>query len=183
MRSQSKTSRMKKKLYDNSWSSSALVVGFFSLFTILIFSFRAVTVESVYGVIPAEIPVISSTVEDPGFHSFKETPNILTKYTPAVVFTPDAFYFGDMEAFSSQLSDENNKYIVRHVDGQPQLLTLIDTMQKWVEFRSKYQNIPKQKVMILIPTGEIPVPIVAQTIAGLRTSPFFERVILGTGLK
>ncbi len=64
-------------------------------------------------------------------------------------------------------------------DGEPQLAGLVDTMSKWVEERAKSANVPIDKVLVLIPAGDIPMPIVIQVIAGLRKSPHFERVILG----
>lgn len=174
---------MRRRLYDETWLCSAVVIGFLSLSSVLIFSFRIVALEFIYGIIPVEIPVVSTDIEKPGFHTFKETPHLLSKHTPTVVFTSNAFYFGDIESFTKNFTNDGNKFIVRHDQGQPQLTKLIDTMQQWVEYRSRFHNIPKQKSMILIPTSEIPIPIVAQTIAGLRTSPFFQRIILGTGIK
>jgi hypothetical protein len=179
----SKISRTKKKSSDERWTVAALAVAFFSLFIILAFGFRAVTVEATYGVIPAEIPVVPSGVEDPAFHRFEETPvAMLSKFTPAVVLTAEAFYFGDLEAFTTNFADARDKYVVRHVDGEPQLYSLLETMQKWIEYRAKNSNVPKQKAMVLVPSGDIPVPIVVQVIAGLRKSPYFERVVLGSGL-
>ena len=139
--------------------------------------------ESNYGIIPAEIPVVRSTVEDPSFHRFSETPSAtLSKFTPAIVLTTEAFYFGDLSAFTTKFGDAGDKYILRHVDGEPQLFNLIETMQKWVEQRSRDSNIPKQNLLVLIPSGDIPVPIVTQVVAGLRKTTYFKRVVLGSGL-
>lgn len=162
---------------------ASLLVALFSLFIILAFGFRVVTVEATYGVIPAEIPVVSAGVEDPAYHTFEEAPlAMLSRHTPAVVLTPEAFYFGDLESFTANFADTRDKYIVSHVDGEPQLYSLLETMQKWIEHRAKNDNVPKQRAMVLVPSGDIPVPIVVQVIAGLRKSPYFERVVLGTGL-
>lgn len=180
---QSRISRTKKRLSDDRWAITAVVVSFLALFAILTFGLRAVMVSGVYGVVRAELPVVPASVKDPGFHGFKEEPrDSLQKSTPAVVLTTEAFYFGDLEAFTSNFSDIRDKFIIRHVDGEPQLAGLVDTMSKWVEERAKSANVPIDKVLVFIPAGDIPMPIVIQVIAGLRKSPHFERVILGSGL-
>jgi hypothetical protein len=153
------------------------------LFAVLTFSLRAVSLAGVYGVIPAELPVLSAPVDDPGFHRFKETPrNVMTKTTPAVVLTTEAFYFGDLSAFTTNFNDVRDKYIIRHVDGEPQLQLLLDTMEAWAKDRVKRDNAPLSKMLVFVPTGDIPMPIVIQVLAGLRRSEHFSRVVLGSGI-
>lgn len=161
----------------------AAVIGFIGLFAILTFGMRATALSAVYGIVPAEFPVVSMPPDDPGFHSFKETPIAeVTKFTPAIVLTADAFFFGDLTAFTTNFSDTRDKFLIRHVDGEPQLQLLVDTMSAWVEDRVKAENVPINKVLVFVPTGDIPMPIVIQVMAGLRKSPHFERVILGSGI-
>lgn len=180
---QSKISRTKKRLSDDRWAVIAVVVSFLGLFAILTFALRATLMPGVYGVIPVEMPVVSTVVDDPAFHRYKETPrDEVRRTTPAVVLTTDAFYFGDLQAFTTNFTDARDKYIIRHVDGEPQLQGLIETMNGWVTDRAKGENVPIDKVLVFIPAGDIPMPIVIQVIAGLKKSPNFERVVIGSGL-
>ena len=180
---QSKISRTKKRLSDDRWSMPAILFSLFGLLAILTFGLRAVTLAAAYGVVPLEIPVVQAAINDPGLHGYREEPRIsLTQSTPAVVLTADAFYFGDLTAFTTNLSGIRDKYIIRHIDGAPQLQPLLEQLTAWVRDRAQHQNVPPTKVLVLIPAGDIPLPIVTQVVAGLRTSPNFERVILSNGL-
>lgn len=158
-------------------------LAFFALVTVLTFAMRSVSMPAQYGVVAAEMPVVSAAVDDPGYHRFSETARkSLTKNTPAVVLTTEAFYFGDLAAFTSNFEDVRDKFIIRHVDGEPQLTTLIETMNTWLNDRSARTQVPLDHLLVLVPTGDIPMPIVIQVLAGLKRSPQFERVILGGGL-
>ena len=180
---QSKISRTKKRLSDGRGISAVGVIAYLGLFAVLTFAIRAIAMSGVYGVIAVELPVVSAPVEDPAFHRYKEEPRqALTRFTPALVLTTEAFYFGDLHAFSANLGDIRDKYIIRHIDGEPQLLTLIDTLGKWITDRAAHDNIPIDKLLVLIPSGDIPMPIVIQVLAGLKKSPLFEHVILGSGI-
>ena len=132
---------------------------------------------------PVEIPVVQASFQDPGFHQFREgTTESLSSNTPAVVLTTDAFFFGDLSAFSENFSDMTNKFVIRHASGSPQLSLLLQQLTKWSTNRSHEANIPLSKILVLIPAGEIPVPILTEVIAGLRSSPHFKRVVLSSGL-
>lgn len=180
----SKISRTKKRLSDDRWAISTVIVGFFGLFAVVAFGLRVVNLSWAYGVVPAEIPVATAAIQDPGAFNFKEEPrDSLTPQTPAVFLTTEAFYFGDMAAFSTNFEDPQGKFMIRHVDGEPQLQTLVQTMTDWVSERVHRENVPINKVLVFTPAGDIPMPIVIQVLAGLRQSPHFTRVILGSGLK
>lgn len=179
---QSKILKTKKRLSDDSQAISVVILAVASLLTILGYGFRAVTVESSYGIIPAEIPVIQSDIKDPSFHKFVETPSAtLSKFTPAILLTTEAFYFGDIAAFTTKFGESKDKYLLRHVDGEPQLFNLIEIMQKWLEARAKDENIPKQNLLVFVPSGDIPLPIVMQVIAGFHKTSSLNRVILAGG--
>ena len=180
---QSKISRMRKKSSDEQWLFRALLVSVFGLFIILTFCLRVVTLPASYGIVPVEIPVVQASFQDPGFHQFREgTTESLSSNTPAVVLTTDAFFFGDLSAFSENFSDMTNKFVIRHASGSPQLSLLLQQLTKWSTNRSHEANIPLSKILVLIPAGEIPVPILTEVIAGLRSSPHFKRVVLSSGL-
>ena len=179
----SKISRTKKRLSDEQWLFRATIISLFGLFVVITAALRAITMPARYGVVPLEIPVVQAGVQDPRFHQFTETArDVLISSTPAVVLTTEAFYFGDLSSFTTKFTDNKAKYFVRHKSGLPQLKLLISEMSDWILERSKSENIPLSKVLVLIPSGDIPMPILTEVIAGLRTSNLFQRVILSTGL-
>jgi hypothetical protein len=179
----SRISKTKRRLSDDRWAVTTVACALLGLFAILTFGLRAVTLSGVYGVVPLEMPVVPATIKDPGHYGFREEPReTLTHNTPAVVLTTDAFYFGDLASFTTNFADVRDKYVIRHVDGEPQLAALVDALGHWATDRSKHQNIPLNKILVLVPAGDIPMPIVIQVVAGLRKSPLFERVVLGSGL-
>lgn len=180
---QSKILKTKKRLSDDRYAVIAVVVSFLGLFAIMTFALRATLMPGVYGVVPVEMPVVSTVVDDPGYHRFKEEPrDELRRTTPAVVLTTEAFYFGDLAAFTTNFADVRDKYMIRHIDGEPQLQSLLETMNRWVTDRASKANIPIDKVLVFVPSGDIPMPIVIQVIAGLKQSPYFTRVVIGSGL-
>ena len=82
----------------------AILFNLFGLLAILTFGLRAVTLAAAYGVVPLEIPVVQAAINDPGLHEYREESRIsLTQSTPAVVLTADAFYFGDLTAFTTKI--------------------------------------------------------------------------------
>src|SRR5207237_1008983 len=131
---QSRISRTKRRLSEDRWCIIAITFSLLGLIAILTFGLRAVTLSGVYGVVPLEIPVVSATIKDPGHYGFREEPrDNLGQNTPAVVLTPEAFYFGDLASFTTNFTDMRDKFMIRHVDGVPQLQTLVATMARWVE--------------------------------------------------
>lgn len=179
----SKISRMKKRLSEDRWPMVALSISIMGLLAIMTFAVRVVTMPGSYGTVPAEIPVMPLSVADPSYHTYKEQPRReLRRSTPAVVLTTEAFYFGDLDAFTSNFSDVRDKFMIRHVDGEPQLLPLIEKMDKWAAQVATSKNQALEDVMVFVPSGEIPMPIVIQVLAGLRKSPRFKRVVLAGGL-
>jgi hypothetical protein len=158
-------------------------LSFLGLFAILTFALRAATLPGAYGVVPAEIPVMPVSVADPAFHDYKEeTRRELHRSTPAVLLTTEAFYFGDLDAFTANFSDVRDKFMIRHVDGEPQLVTLIETLDRWAAQVATSKSQALEDVLVFVPSGDIPMPIVIQVLAGLRQSPRFKRVVLGGGI-
>lgn len=135
-----------------------------------------------YAFVPAEIPVVPATVEDPSFHNFEEeSVKSIRQHTPTLVMTVKAFYFGDMESFSSGIDKTNNKYIVPHTDNIPRVGDLITDMNAWREGRKRKENLPDEQILVFVPSGDIPMPIVVQVLAQLREFGNFQRVVLGGG--
>ena len=144
---------------------------------------RGVLLSRHHGTIDGDIPVVMTPVEDPGLHRFSSRVEAsLRRTTATVVMTADAFYFSDMKAFSEDFSDPGNKYVVRHVDREPQLQTLIKTMDMWFAERSRENEIRPDGVVVFAPSGEIPMPIVMQVMDGLRTSQNIQKVVMAAGI-
>lgn len=179
----SKTLRMKRRSSDEQWLFRALGISFFALFVIITASLRVVTLSARYGIIPLEIPVVQSHVPDPRFHKFEEiSRDTITNNTSALILTSDAFYFGDLSSFSVGFASSEDKYFLPHKEGVPQLHRLVKEMSLWVSKRSKTSNIPSSPVLVMIPSGDIPMPILIEVIAVLRSTSLFTRVILSSGM-
>jgi hypothetical protein len=180
---QSKISKTKKKLSSADWNLSIIVLSVMALFAIMAFAFRAVTLPAAYSLIEVSIPVLSVPIDDPSFHNFRETPRRqLNAATPAVFLTVDAFYFGDIASFTTGFGEIRNKFMIKHVDGSPQMAKLVQDMKAWQEERSLNNNIHPERTVVFVPTGEIPAPIVIQVVAALKRSSLFDQVVIGSGL-
>ena len=178
-----KISRTKKRLSNQVWNLRIMVIAVIGLLIVLSFGLRSTSVSWVYGIVESEIPVLSVPVKDPMYNTFEETPNSsITKGTPIVVLTQDAFLFGDAEAFSEKLHNVRNKYFIRHEDNSPNVSSLLLSLERWMHTRSESKELANRGVLLFLPTKEIPMPIVIQTLSYLRGSPLFERVVLAGGI-
>lgn len=178
----STTLRTKKKSSDLDWPIAMSTISILGLFAIYTFAFRFETMQAIYNVVSAELPIVQSSVDDPSFHYYEETPyDSIKGQTAAVVMTVSGFYFGDLEAFSTDIGKTGNKFMVPYVDGVPLTGDLIKEMNVWRADRSKKQNTPDDHILVLIPSGDIPMNIVIQVIAHLKTHGDYARVILGGG--
>jgi len=176
------TSRTKKKSSDLEWPVVIATVGILGLSVILGFGFRVVTMQSRYAVVSAEIPVVQAAVRDLGFHNFEETNyDSLKDNTTAVLMTLSSFYFGDLAAFSKSIERNDNKFVVPHIDDIPRTGDLIEDLEKWQNNRTTKANIPRDNILVFVPSGDIPMPIVIQVLSQLKEHGNFARVILGGG--
>ena len=180
---QLKILKTKKRLFEDAWNARILLILVLGLMVILSFCLRATILSGVFGVIISEIPVLHYPIADPTKHDFTETPNAwIKKTTPVVVITDEQMYFGDLEAFSTRFADVRGKFSIKHADGAPDIPELLATMIKWEHQRaSGKQEIDNNGVLVLLPSEEIPMPIVIQVIAGLKTSPLYQRIVLANG--
>ncbi len=180
---QSKILKTKKRLSKDNWSVTPAIFALLGLLMVMTFCLRSISVSNVYGVTNAEFPVLSAAPGDPAFHNYQETPGRqLRKFTPVVILTNEAFYFGDMAAFSSQFTNIRNKHLIKHVDGEPQLLALLQSLNKWGKSRQHQFGIKMDDVAVFIPSGDIPMPIVIQVLSSISNADMFAKVILGGGL-
>ena len=183
---QSKILKTKKRLFNHFWEWPTITIAVFGIVVILFFSLNVVSLPGKYGIVQSELPLVSIPFPDPGFHDFEESPvQSLEKTTPVVAISTSSFYFGDLLAFSEDVLESRNKFSIPHKDGEPQLKTLIETMNTWLSRRTDHtkKKIENGGIVVFIPSGEIPMPIVIQVIAGLKYSGLFERVVLAGGLK
>ncbi|WP_132314500.1 hypothetical protein [Pseudobacteriovorax antillogorgiicola] len=181
---QLKILRTKKRLSNIIWYLPIIVLSTMGLFLLLSFALRSISMAGKYGLIPVEIPVLSVPIVDPTLSNFQAaTSGEIASTTPMVVLTKEEFIFGDVNAFSEEISSVRNKFIVKHVEGSPDINTLVKDIEKWVYARSSKKKITNQGIVILLPTDSIPSPLVVQTIDGLRKTGTFTRVVLAGGLK
>lgn len=180
---QSRISKTKKRSSDGWWQTTALMLSVFAVFFVLTATMRMVMISGTYGQVLLEIPVIPHPIKDPSFNNFQEVPQeTLKPTTPTIVMTSESFFFGDLDSFSTSFTDVRNKYKIPHHNGVPQVSQLISTMDQWLRNRSKAENVPLSKTLIVVPSGEIPLPIVVQVIATLNKSPIFQHIILSNGI-
>ena len=181
---QLKISKTKKRLSNNFWSLPLVTIALMGLCLFLSFHLRSISIASLYGIIPVEIPIVSHPIDDPTFHQFRETPNVEIKgNTPIVALTKEAFYFGDLQSFSADLAGVRNKFLVRHVDGAPDTPTLLSQLKRWGYTRMSEKKINSKGLLIFMPAEDIPVPILVQTIANLKKSSLFSRIVLAGGIQ
>ena len=180
---QSKISKMRKRLSNRTWHYRCLIIALLGIVGILIFVLRSVIMPDRYGVVTSEIPVFSLPIHDPTYHEFREAPNAtIDELTPLVIMTSTETFFGEIRAFSSDLGAGSNKYMVRHEDHAPNISSLIIAMEKWNYQRMNQKNAHNDGILLFLPTQEIPMPIVIQTLAEFKKSPQFKRVILAGGI-
>lgn len=175
--------RTKKRLSNVIWYLPIIILACMGLMVLLSFMLRAISAAGIYGLVSAEIPVLSVPLEDPTYFTFREKPGArINEHTAMVILTPTHFYFGDVAAFTKDFPIVDNKFLVAHDDGAPQIEKLLTDMEKWFFMRENNQKVTSDGILIFLPTGDIPSPIVIQTLAGLQKSPLFQRVVLAGGL-
>ena len=172
MKQQSMILRTKKRLSENRWNSAILglsLVGFLAIFSLLI---RLPAWSRAYGVVRGDIPVTP-------LDTTKLNSQEIDTQTPVVVIGYDAFYFGDLVAFTGDFSKVNNKFLVRHQEREPQLGSLIRDMKQWEMDRKKGES----DILILAPASAVPMPVVLQVMARLKEHTPYKRIILADGLR
>lgn len=181
---QLKILRTKKRLSNTIWYLPIMILGTMGLFVLLSFALRSISVAGKYGLVPAEIPIVSVPLNDPTLSHFQpSTRGELNAQTPVVVLTTEEFIFGDVEGFSKNITGIRNKFSVKHVEGSPDVNALVTDMEKWIYARSSKRKILNQGIVIFLPADDIPSPLVIQTLSGLQKTGSFNRVVLAGGLK
>jgi hypothetical protein len=173
-----KISKTKKRLSNDNWTLQIIVLSFCALSILMIGSFRALTVGAKFGAVSIDLPIFDVKSDDSGVTSGTKVYEIGPK-SPTVILTVNAFYIGSLQAMSREFMDTDNKYIVRHESGAPQMDRLFDIIAKW-EFQNPVPD--RQKVFVLVPQGEVPYPIVAQVVDQMKRKFPDNRFVLSTGI-
>lgn len=181
---QLKILRTKKRLYNLVWYLPIIVLCTMGLCLILSFSLRAISTAGMYGLVPAEIPILFVPIKDPTLKNYEpDTSGTILGTTPLVILTKTAFIFGELSSFTTSITNIRNKFVVPHINGSPNLRKLVNDMEKWIFKRSSKNKITHQGIVVFLPADEIPAPIVIQTVDGLRKRDLFNRVVLSGGVK
>jgi hypothetical protein len=175
---QLKISKTKKRLSDDSWTIQIAVLSFCALSVLMIGSFRSLTVGAKYGAVSLDMPILDVQSNDSSVTADTKVYEIGPK-SPTVILTVNAFYVGSLQAMSREFMDTENKFIVRHESGAPQMDRLFDVISKW-EFQNSVPD--RQKVFVLVPQGEVPYPIVAQVVDQMKRKFPDNRFVLSTGI-
>ena len=102
---QLKILRTKKRLSSTVWYLPLIVLGTMGLFLLLSFALRSISVAGKYGLVPAEIPILPVPIIDPTMSNFQaQTKGSIDRDTPVVILTEKEFIFGDLKAFSENIS-------------------------------------------------------------------------------
>jgi hypothetical protein len=187
----SKILKTKKRLSDEKHLYRTIAIAVAFVFVCVGFCFRASSFSSPYGYIGMEIPVskakdVSPSAQHDGatahdreaFHD-DGGPVVnrqVTGSTPLLILTDQKFLFGDVSAFTTNLSDVANKISIPHQDGAPRLGKLIAAIQ------NRTADKEDSDVLFMLPEKNIPVAIVIKVIAGIKENTRYKRVILASGL-
>lgn len=173
----SKISKTKKRLSDESWTMAIVFTALIAVFGLFMFAMRPTILSSGYGIVRSEIPVV--VLDQESHERLKKNVKVtdLDNHSPIVILTPQEFYFGTVQAFTQDLSNVRNKYIIPHIDGAPDMASLDRQMRQW-----RQQNHTSDELLVLLPTGNIPMPIVVQVLDGFRRISLYKKVILASGV-
>lgn len=181
---QSKILKTKKRLSESVLNESVLMaLGVCGLLLMLTYASRVVTLGGSWGYIPVDIPVVSKPFADKGTHGFREEPKSTVSPTTLVIaLTSAEMIFGELNAFTSQKDDIRNKFLVPHIDGSPQVRTLLNQVEEWSQDRLRRKAIRTDGLVVLVPDTTVPVAVIAGVTESLRASNKFTHVILGGGV-
>ncbi|MGE0171591.1 MAG: hypothetical protein AB7T49_02350 [Oligoflexales bacterium] len=166
---------MKKKLFDNDWRWRIISLALGAFFVLVAASFKAAIAPKRYGFVSVQMP-INRRLEGEATPVDSKTRILeVNGKTPLVVLSESQFILGDVTAFTKTFSEVSNKISINHQKGAPHLGQLVKLINE--KFPSN-----GQKVLVLLPTHNIPMSIVIQSIEVLKTQTPFSSVVLANGL-
>lgn len=177
---QSKILKTKKKL-SSPWQHQVLIsFAIFTTFAALSYALHGFNLSWPHGLVLLDIPVVLNENEIPENALELVETSTLNQESLVVAITESAIFWGQLSAFTDDYYKKNNKYIVPHLDQRPNLISLLENLQKWKE--DEKQTGPEQAPLVIIASSVIPMPIIIQTVAALREHGGFQQVVLGDGL-
>ncbi|MCX6119377.1 MAG: hypothetical protein NT027_17700 [Proteobacteria bacterium] len=181
---QLKISATKKRLFEGFLPPQVLsVVALSGLACVVASMIRVISAGGSFTVVPLDIPIVSAPVSDRSVHGFREkVDKTLMKSTLAVTLTPREFIYGDISAFTSNVADMQNKFVVLHEEGSPQVTKLLEQVNLWQDDRARRLSIRPDGVLVLIPDSRVPLNIIIRVSKLLRESKKFDSVILAGGM-
>ncbi len=177
-----KISKMRKRLSDTSYLLQINCLAIIVVLLGILILFRMITARWDYGLVSAELPSLAireGTQEDAAKLLPRAT---ITKTTPTVVMTEGGFFYGDLAAFADGFDAVRNKFFLEHTDRTPQLGLLTERMDEWYRHKARKVSQANQGLLVLLPSGDIPMPIVIQVMDSLKSLWFVDEVVLGGGL-
>lgn len=176
---QLKILKMKKRLSKDIWLYPSIAIALSSLVFSLVSIMQVVNLPLPYGHVSLNIPLVAVPFADPGISDFDPTPeSLLSDKSPAVLLnTRGDFFFGEIKAFSSNLHQSNNKFLISSVGGRPDLTSLVATMLRWGDDSGR-KNF--EDVVVFMPSSQVPINIVIQVVSYLKTIGKFQNVVLGS---
>ncbi len=177
---QLKISKTKKKL-SSPWQHQVLIsFAIFSTCTVFSYALHSFNLSWPHGVVLSSIPVVIDD-EQPALKALElvET-STLDQDSLVVAITESAIFWGKLAAFTDEYFKKNNKYMIPHHDQRPNMIELLENLQKW---RAETPNSEQgHHPVIVVASPTIPMPIVIQTIAALREHGGYQQVVLADGL-
>lgn len=176
-------SRTKKRLSkSNYYVIPAYVIALSGLLVTCAYLVQSIRPSSSYGVVYSQFPVMYEPVEDPLDDKITEFEHEVVENTPVVILRLDSFVFGHIDSFTKEFYRADNKFLVEHTDGAPNVGKLLENLSKWQNYVNKQKEESKVQPLILYPVSEIPMPIVIKVMHMLSESKKFSQVILATDL-
>ena len=137
-----------------------------------------------YGSVNSQLPIMPVPFQDSALNKISFVPQgKISRSTATIVLTKDFFYFGDLESFTEKFSDVRNKFFIPHVDGRPEITMLLDTLKRWMKVRNTEKKPVRTDVVILLPSAEIPMPIVIQVLHWIKAAHIYDEAILASELQ
>ncbi|MCX6125742.1 MAG: hypothetical protein NTV34_13500, partial [Proteobacteria bacterium] len=176
---------MKKRLFEGFIPSESLpIIAFLGLICVVAMLIRILTAGGAFGVVSLNIPVVSAPLRDASMAGFSEHPGrAIDKTTLTVALTPKEFLFGDLTSFTNSKDDISMRFTVPHVDGSPQVTTLIREIIAWQEERMRRIDQRSDRMLILIPDGRVPMNVLIKVVKLLEDSPVIDQVLLAGGFQ
>ena len=173
--------KTKKRLSNEAWYLSLIVLLVVGLVSILGYGMRINSVAWVYNQVEVKIPVMHQALNDPvSMPVSDKKARSISKTTPVIVMTEQAFYLGDTTSFTGGFQQLRNKIKVPHRDGSPQIGELLRLMKKWKRQRLVEFHIQDSPILILVPSEYLPVAVLVQVIQLLKDYRAAEHIVLGS---